>query len=94
MFFYLSYDFKIFFYCVFGVKTSKFCHKYVSLLWASFHNVTCCRESANHLWFIDFNVWYFFTPRCHMINKIILQVKNGNLRNQHYIKHALYIRVC
>ena len=25
----------------FGVKTSRFCHKFETLLWASFHNVTC-----------------------------------------------------
>ena len=31
----------------FGVKMSKFSHEYVKLLWASFHNVTCSRESVN-----------------------------------------------
>ena len=29
----------------FGVKTSKFCHKYATLLWALFHNVKSSRES-------------------------------------------------
>ena len=41
--------------CVFAVKMSKLCHKYATLLWSSFHKVTCSRESANHQWFIDFN---------------------------------------
>ena len=33
---------------VFGVKTSKFCHKYARLLWASVHYVTCSQEFVNH----------------------------------------------
>ena len=33
---------------VFGVKTSIFCHKYATLLWTLFHNVTCTPNSANH----------------------------------------------
>ena len=32
---------------VFGVKTSRFYHKNVMLLWASFHYVTCTRKSVN-----------------------------------------------
>ena len=33
---------------VFGVKLSKFCHKYATLLWTSFHNGLCSRKSVNH----------------------------------------------
>ena len=28
---------------------------------ASFHNVS--RKSVNHLWFIDFKAWRYFTPK-------------------------------
>ena len=42
--FYLAYDFKI----IFGVKTSIFCHKYATLLWAYF-NVTCNRKGVRAL---------------------------------------------
>ena len=31
---------KLFCYHILGVKTSIFCHRYVTLLWALFHNIT------------------------------------------------------
>ena len=46
---------KYFVIAFFDVKTSKFCHKYATLLWVSFPNVTCSRESVNHQCFINFN---------------------------------------
>ena len=35
-------------YCIFGVQTSRFCHKYVKLLWTLFHNITSTLKSVNH----------------------------------------------
>ena len=54
-------------YRVVWCNTSKFCHTYATLLWVSFHNVTCSRESVNHQWFFDFNAWRYFTPRRYVI---------------------------
>ena len=47
--YYLPYEFKVIFViAIFGVKTPRFFHINVMLLWALFYNITCTRKSVNY----------------------------------------------
>ena len=44
-----------------GVKIIGFCRTYTRRCYG--HHFITLPKSANHLWFINFNAWRYFTPR-------------------------------